>query len=667
MLKGRVVQAGLDETTAVGRVGAYRAGVWTECVQVGTVIAHGHEFFRHGDPTSDLLSVPVGPNYSRRILSNSWTGRSLRYTGDHGTVDVHLRATLPGPLFADFGRTLALRWSFGAAPDHVEDIVAGRRFREFALDDLGQVLLLTGPRPPMLLVASRPIRQYRVISHEHLWLTFDGAGAYVLWVPLLDEADIPRDREKLDLWLRLAAAPPVACEEHYEIAGDTVRIRERFTSLDDRAPQVAPLPPIPALVGDRGRIQSLPAGTMLCKCLLGPYAVVDGDSFDWTIDTTWMRGRVAATRKIEGKLAENLSPVPQELVYAGDVSWEPDSPMDRLLSLRVYAQLAGAMPPALWARIKPMVTPPTPAAFRESLLVLDEPFTGRRWAKDKSIFAERNEVSFDSDWYNGLTLSGMWRGINCADEDIAQASRRLAAVVKQQREWMAEYMWIFHDWGLASSWTDPRGELVDFDCSHNGLEGLLAEMNMRRLDGNAAGADRMQYLAAKMSLIFLANFYLPDWARPVGYVRSDEGGQHLGVCALYERRGVVVQSAATRAPYPLAGNWPEFSWLLRRHGPMDQIRQMADTWKHRHPERYADWDFFSTRGRHDAAASWRQGHRTQNGVFYHVAPEICTRLWVLDEDPDEVEGMYKTPVSLAEQLWCRSAAKATGPAEVLKQ
>ena len=654
------MQSGLGEANAVGRVGAYRPGVWTEYVQVGTVFAHGHAFFTHGESSVELLNLPVGPNYSRQVLSSSWTGRSIRCTGDHGTIDLHLRCTLPGPLFANFGRTLALRWAFGSAPALVRNLETDRTYREMALANLGRCLLLLGPRRPMLLVASQPIREYRVISHEHLWLTFDAPGANVLWLPLLDDADIPTDRQRQQLWSCLVAVPPIACQESYEINGDTVHIRQRFAGLDDKPPQFVPLPLIPALLGDGRGIQSLPAGTTLCKCLLGPYKLVEGNQFDWTIDTAWMRAKVAPTRKIEGHLAENLSPIPEELVYAGDVSWEPGSPMDQFLSLRVWAQLAGVMPPALWAKLKPMLCPPTVQAFRDSLFVIDEPFTHQRWAKDKGIFAERNEVSFDSDWYNGLTLSGMWRGINCADRDIADACRALARQVRQERQWLANYLWIAHDWALSSSWSDPRGELIDFDCSHNGLEGLLAEMNMRRLEGDSAGAERIQYLAAKMSLIFLANFILPDWGRPIGYIRTDPGGPHLGVCALYEKRGLVVQGIDNRAPYTLAGNWPEFAYLLRKHAPLDRIRYMTTAWKAGHPERYADWDYFNTRGRHDAAQTWHQGARTQNAVFYHVAPEVSTRLWTLEEDPDEVERMYKTPLPLAEQLWCRCAAKVSG-------
>lgn len=657
------MQIGLSEKTAAGRVGAYRPGVWTEYVQVGTIIAHGHEFITHGDPSSSLLSLPVGPNYTRQVLSSSWTGRSSRYTGDHGSMDLHLRVTLPGPLFANFGKTLALRWAFNTAPAHVRDLESGRERREMVLKDLGRALLLLGPRRPMLLIASQPIREYRVISHEHLWLTFDEPGAYVMWLPLLDDADIPTGDQRLALWLRLLAAPPVTCQETYEVRGDQVHVRQQFASLDNRSPQVVPLPLIPALLGDNGGIQSLPAGQMLCKALLGPYKLIEGDHFDWTIDTAWMRAKVQPTRKIEGALAQSLSPIPEELVYAGDVSWEPGSAMDQLLSLRVWAQLAGVMPAGLWRQLKPMLTPPTPQAFRDSLLVLDELFTHQRWAKDKLIFDERNDVSFDSDWYNGLTLSGLWRGINCADEDIAQACRQLACQVKRHRAWMADYLWISHDWALSSNWSDPRGELIDFDCSHNGLEGLLAEMHMCRLEGDTAGAERVQYLAAKMSLIFLANFILPDWARPIGYIHSDEGGPHLGVCALYERRGLRVDGFSTRAPYALAGNWPEFANLLRRHGPIDRVRSAADAWKTSHFQRYADWDHFFTRGRHDARQSWSQGNRTQAAVMYHVAPEVCTRLWALDEDGDQVEGLYKTPLSLAEQLWCRCGAKLAISAE----
>ncbi len=648
---------GLSEDTAVGRVGAYRPGVWTEYVQLGTVIANGHGFFSPGDPTREVLSLAVGPDYSRQHLGSSWTGRSWRYAGEHGIVDLHLRTTLPGPLFSHFEGRLGLRFGFGHAPEVVEDLESGRTLKEFRLRDPGRVLLLRGPYRPMLLVASRPIRQYEAISHEHLWLTFDEPDARVMWVPLLDDGDIPAEAARLDLWRALIDVPPMTCEETYEVQGETVRIRERFASFDGTAPRLVPLPPVPALLADRGGIQDLPRGTMLCKTLIGPYRLVQGDSFDWTIDTGWMDAEIEATRKVEGPLAAGLSPVPEELVYAGDVSWEPGTPMDQLLSLRVWAQLADLMPADLWARLRPMLAPPTPAAFRESLFVLDEPFTGQRWAKDKGIFAERNEISYDSDWYNGLTLSGLWRGMRCADGEIAAACHDLSREVKRERGWLADCMWVCHDWALGSAWSDPRGELIDFDCSHNGLEGLLAEMKMRRLEGDAGGAERMQYLAAKTSLIFLANFELADWCRDVGFTSKDDGGLHLGISHLYERRGVRVDTATTRAPYALAGNWPEFAALLRLHGPFERIREMAAEWKANHPARYEDWDYFSTRGRHDALQTGRQGSRTQNAVMYHLAPEICTRLWVLDEDPDEVEGMYGTPVNLAEQLWCRCGAR----------
>ena len=51
-----------------------------------------------------------------------------------------------------------------------------------------------------------------------------------------------------------------------------------------------------------------------------------------------------------------------------------------------------------------------------------------------------------------------------------------------------------------------------------------------------------------------------------------------------------------------------------------------------------------------------QEARTQAAVMYHLAPDVGLRLWVLGQDGREVEALFKTPLNLAEQLWCRSGA-----------
>ncbi|MFQ6049034.1 MAG: hypothetical protein ACE5K7_06690 [Phycisphaerae bacterium] len=367
------------------------------------------------------------------------------------------------------------------------------------------------------------------------------------------------------------------------------------------------------------------------------------------------------TRCVAGALARDLSPIPDELAYAGDVSWQPGTPLDQCLALRVWAPLAAVAPPALWARLRPQLAPPSPEQLRESLKVLVEPFTAQAWAKDANLFSERGEVSYDSDFYNGLTLSGMYRGLVCADRQIAEPCWHLATNARDLRRLLFNYMWLFHDWALCCAWSDPRGETWNLDCSHNGLEGVLAEARIRQLEGDHDAAGQALYLAARMSVAFLAAYPLADWCRQIGFVFHDAGEPHLGISDLREWRGVAIDSPATPRPYALAGNFPEFCSLLHRHGPVDRLRRVARLWQQHYPQRYTDWEYFYTGGKRTAQQSLRQEERLQAAVMYHLAPEIALRLWVLGEDPDQVERLYKTPLNLAEQLWCRSAAILTDP------
>ena len=649
------MREGINDTTAVGRAGGYKSTSFTEVLQLGTVIARGLEFFTPGKPTVPLASVPVGLTCSRELLQASWTGRSFRYRWDDRAVDVHLRTTTPGPMFTTFGRQLDLRFAFGNAPDVIEGLETGRRHSAPEPHDLGRVLLLTGPDHPSLIVASQPIATVEVISHEHLTLHFEADGANVMWVALLPGAE-PPTADTLDLWLRLVAAPPLCCNESFECAGHTVRVRQQFTDLDGHPSDLAPLPPMAALLGAEGGLQQLPTGTVLTKTLLGPYAVVEGDHFDWTIDTAWMRSHLSGARQLAGELAQNLSPIPDELVYAGDPSWEPGTPMDQCLSLRVWAPLGEVAPPDLWAALKPQLTPPTPDEFRRSLMTVCEPITGRRWAKDAALFGYRGDISYDSDWYNGLTVAGIWRGVGCADADIAAACRSLALQVRPERDLMLNYMWLFYDWALCCAWTDPRGETWNLDCSHNGLEGVLAEARLRELEGDAEGAELATYLAAKLSVAFMAAFPLADWSRSVGFTYTDGGDPHLGVDDVREWRGAYVSGPRRRAPYALTCHFFEYWQLLAKHGPVDRLREIVAVWERDHPQRYDDWEVFYTGGKRSATTSMHQEARTQAAVMYHLAPDVGLRLWVLGQDGGEIEALFKTPLNLAEQLWCRSGA-----------
>lgn len=686
------MRVGLSEKTAVGRAGQYRAGLTTETLLLTTCVARGHEFFTHGDPMSPLLAVELPLSCRRTHHSSSWTGRCFRYDWsaadaagwqDSRGLNLHLNWTLPGPLFTDFGRTLRLRFAFGNAPAFVNDLEKGGRYFDFVHTNMGRMLYLEGGRRPGLLVCSQPIAKLEIVSHEHLTLTFR-RPAQVLWTPLIDTTDVPRTPARRRPWLDLIAAPPLYCHEAYDIRGDRLSFEQRFTAPRGSSaprPRVAPLPPLNVLLGADGRLQTLPRHQVLCKGLLGPYALARGAKTRFSVDLAWTRAAVLQAKPVGGK----LQPIPTELAYAGDVSWIPGTPMDQLISLRVWAPLAGIMPAAMWRKLRTQLMPPTAAELRQSLAYLTEPGCGRRWAKDAKLFDERGDVSYDSDWYNGFTLSGLQRAVVCPDEAISARATALMRGARRERALLQDYLSIFHDWALSCSWTDPRGETWNLDCSHNGLEGLLAESRMRSLEGDAAGAEESLYLIGKMSVALLAAYALADWCRAVGFVHHDDcapageragsglgsmapnlnpgdlprgfDGPHLGLNDLREYRGAVINGPATKNPYALAGNFPEWNYLLRRHGPLNRLQQVARVWSKKYARRYRDWSFFYIGKRvGKGVASLHQEERIQAAVMYHLAPDVALRLWTLRQPGAAVEKLFRTPLNLAEQLWCRSGA-----------
>ena len=122
--------------------------------------------------------------------------------------------------------------------------------------------------------------------------------------------------------------------------------------------------------------------------------------------------------------------------------------------------------------------------------------------------------------------------------------------------------------------------------------------------------------------------------------------------------------AVVRIARLLLMHFPEYCALLKKYGPMDIFKRLAAVWASDHPERYEDWLAFYVGA--DPAARIREGQgdasvyqeaREQAAVFYHVAHDVALRLLILEQDPDEVEAMFKKPMPPAEQLMCRCGLK----------
>lgn len=656
MTERAIWRNGLSGNCAIGRAGTFLEGAGSDTMLLATCVWRGHEFVSAGPSPLPLASLEL-PDDCRRVVSRrSWTGQTVTYRWPGGGVSLELRCTLPGALFRPRGKVLRLRWAFGNAPGKAVVQGTGREFPcigEFR-PGAGRLLLCDSGRMPTLLVFSAPVERISVVSCEHWEITFRREGGALLWIPLLKPGEGKVSPAAARDLVSLAAAPPLDCKESYRVVGRRLFLRQHFPGAC-----LSPLPTLALLAGNARGLQRLPPARKLLSTLLGPYAVAAGGTWENAVDLRFRDAEMAATRPVRGRLPAP----PEELAYAGDPSWEPGTPMDQLLALRVWAPLAAFMPGKLWEGLRSRLAPPAPEAFRRSLTRLADPATGRAWAKDAAIFGARGVVSYDSDWYNGLTLAGLLAAVRCADPAIADPARHLARAVRRERRLLTEYFALYHDWALGSAWTDPRKEIWDVDCVHNGLEGLLAEAELREGEGDRAGRDRMLYLAGKTAVAVLAAKELGYACRESGFVMTPSAARHIHLRTLREWRGAWLCGPEDKFfNGSLPGGFPALSLLFARHGDLGRFRAAFREAERRHPERYRDWARFYL-GRPAAAyrgrrlTSERQEDRLQAAIFYHAAPEVAMRLWTLGEDPDRVERLFGVPLPLAELLLCRAGVK----------
>jgi hypothetical protein len=645
MPANKTLLPGLNPENCIGPAGGYRRGAIADRMDLATCTWDTDRVVGIGPGAAAWFRINTPPAFSREEHGQDWTGKTIGYRWDGGGVDMELRASLPGVLLIPEDREVPVHcltevhWIvnletggegfLGTVPD-----VQGSRF-----------YLLKGRRRSMLVVASQPLR-LSVVSHAFWSFGLPRKGGRLMLVPLIDEADAPSTPEQFDTWLEILRRPPLRVSESYAVDGNELTIRQEFAGS-----AIAPVPPLLAHL-DNCKLMELPGGMQrLLTGSLGPYRFVRGGTWSATIGLDWTGATLKPTREITGRLA----PIPEELAYAGDVTWSKDDPMDQLLALRIWAPLLAVAPTALRDRLVEQLPVPSAKAYRESLETVTEPISGVAWAKEDLIFDLWGDVSYDPDWYNGLSLSGLERACRCSVESIARQARQTAAELRPTRDKLIAFYELFHCWAYCSAPSDPQATFWNSDCSHNGLEGLLAEARMRRDEGDEAGADRMLYLAGKTAAGLLALQLALDWCRQTGFVSGPASEEVFGANGLAAGRGVSLITADTKAPYNLVNNFPEYVALLKRYGCVETLRRQVRAWCDEKPERYRDWiRYYIGPDEAERLTKMLQEDRVQSAVFYHLSPEIWLRRFVLEEDPDEIEKSFRPRINLAEQLALRS-------------
>jgi hypothetical protein len=647
---------GLSSATSVGPAGLYRKMAEEDILLLGTVAWRAGWFTTTGNCPSLLFRPDLPERYELRQLRRSWTGKTVACTWQDEGWEMELRETLPGPLWRLAGRELSLWFAYPNEPRHADDLEAGLRIGLRGGQGIGRVYLLNTPSMPTLVVTSAPVA-VSVVSHRHWRLRFAEPGGGVLAVPLLQAGDVPDDADRQELWKRLVDAPPLDCRERFAVEGDAIRLLQQFPDAE--------LSPRSCLLENALQRTSLLAGSAgrrLCATLLGPYAVHEGDAVETRIGIDWMDYAAVPTRQPAGELSE----LPEQLAFHGDVTWDEATPMDRLMSWRVWGPLVGLMDDRRRRELLDRLIVPTPAQWRGSLDRATEPACGRSWAFDRTVFADSGDTCYDADWYNGLMLSGLDRACRCAEPAVADAAATLAWECKAERAEMLAYYEVYHDWRFSCAWTDAFGTLWNIDCAQNGLEGLLGEMRLRRREGDGQGADWVRYLAATSAAGMLSATFLPDWLRETGIELGDVPmlPQTVGIKGIYPHIRIGTVDPFTKNPYLLPRYFPAYSALLKLHGPVERLRELAETWRREFPQRYADWRAFYQDPEIIDRMRPRNISIDHGGIvcevgdwaaaMHHVFPESALRVWVLGESPDDVEAMHTVSLPLAEQLILRS-------------
>jgi len=660
------MQTGLCESTSVGRWGSFGDAGKVRC-GLNTCAVYGWHVFTLGPDSQPIGAPSTGPDLRVTTVRTGWTGKTMLLTCGDAAQRVDLRTSLPGPMFTPAGRKWAFDWTIKGSPLEVVSLPDGRSIKAWGvIDRPPQLMLAKGRSSPVLVITSSPAERLAITTHENWRFDFDRAKVRIMFVPLLEECDSPRTVRDARLWLELIDSPPITCREYFNIDRNMLAIRSDFADSEGNPTKLAPLSPSAALCGSARGLQCLPEHIPLLTTPLGPYGVTRGPSCTRTIQLDWARAVVRPTRSVTGELSQ----VPKELTYPGDVSWDESTPMDALLCCRQWAPLAEICPSDMWQEVRARFEVPSAEDFRASLASFVEPANGRSWQKDASLFEHCGQISYDTDWYNGLTLSGLQRAAVCADETLSGPARRLSSQVRSQRANMLAYMEIYCDWALGAAWTDPRGGVWDLDCSHNGLEGVLAEARLREMEGDKSGSDYAMYLAGRMAVSFIAAMDMGQLCYRLGtYVRRSENEPGAEEDIYYirtfrETTGAVCVTPLSRCPVIPAPEFPEYCALVREYGPLPRMRDLSERYIEENPGRYEDWLGFYLGSElaeavraNDQTLGFGQERRTQAAVFYHVAHDTSLRLWVLGQSGDEVEGLHKIPMPLSSQLYCRANAK----------
>ncbi|HLA38680.1 MAG TPA: hypothetical protein VJ417_01715, partial [Candidatus Glassbacteria bacterium] len=508
-----------------------------------------------------------------------------------------------------------------------------------------------------------------VVTHEFLDLKFDGPAGKIIVLPLLGI-------EKLEVedalawrtdglpdslamaasrWRKLLARYPVQAREEYRFVADTsgpgwleVKDSYDYVEFGEGDEPVAPLPPFVRMAQKTGYPVEI-SGWLVETGYPTNYGWLDfmaGKELVYRIPACGYVDRVLAPVRLVhhprgGEIDRQLAAYIRDprWLWPGDHDYDRRDVMDTLHNLRLLAPAAWCLPDNLRRELLNGLAEPGVERVRDELYFrFTDPVALRSYARDSTIFAQRGKTSYDSDWYNGFQLAGLWAWRYFGDRE-----RGLAMARDKWALWtgLRDYMEIYHDWVTACSVTDPRGNLLDYDCMRNGWSGLLAYARLARDLGHQEAYDQTKYLASKTLISFYVQWTLPEYFHEIYSRYEPERGKGLlawpadqitGVNRLDSYGPHAFTLPDDTAPYNLSACIPEHALFLADYGLNPRIARLSyDNLERYHPG-WAGFDPDSV----SLSGSWSDANAAGGIYFYFLDPHLFTRAINFNEPLDKL-------------------------------
>jgi hypothetical protein len=666
-----------------GRMGELDEGFRYRRLGYLTLIGDGADVYSISMGSNVSLGRPNLPAAYSYAESFNWVGarRVWSWNSDSGRDSLVVRESIMAPGFLYESSSDTFRWCWeekSKARGYILPLENGARYfsdgepynavSHGPLADNWILMTYTGAVDcPLLLVFEHKPASMRVTTHEFCDFGFDQPAGKVAVAPLYGVRkydpelsgqwrkavpdDVIRDCE------RLAARSfhyPVDCRMEYQFDGDSLRIRENFEFVSFSGAATAssaPVAPFLSLAGKngypvvfRGQISDEGYPTHY-----GPLEWADSPELEYCIpvcpyvDKTVMPvalSGVAGLDSVERRLGKYLEA--PNLTWPGDEDYRPDDMMDTMHNLRLLAWSAWSLPDkerkiALHSLAFPGIEKIGNTAFRR----FTDPVAGRGYLRDSTVFAIRGPVSYDSDWYNGFELAGLWSWRYFGDrEQGLELAREHWDIFTGLRD----YFEIYHDWAICTSTSDPRGNLVDYDCMRNGWAGLLAYARLARELGETEAYESTMFLVSRMMVAHFAQWPLGGYLWDQAATFAPDSGKGL---LAWPREDIVaidrldsygpheILYPDDNNPYCLSANIPEHALFLDDFGLKGPLRHLVyDLVPRHHPDWYALDPGQFTGMYSDNPDAWWRANAVAGRYFYFLDPLLFSRAMNFNEPLD---------------------------------